>query len=509
MKKHNNSQFVFVLAPDGLPLMPTLRGGKVRWLLKTGKAKVIRQIPFTIQILDESVGRETQDITLGVDTGTGNIGVSAVSKETDTEYVSATYETNTQGIKAKMEKRAAFRHTRTRFDREKKKRRAKANCTTRSSLQRFTVSGAEAETIAKDIRSSICRLDKNVDEGKLSNTARHALVNHQNVINQIAKILPITDVVFELASFDIHKLVNPDVSGVGYQNGDLMGFANVREYVLMRDKYSCVLCGKKKKEEPLHVHHKQHRSKGGTDHHTNLVTLHGSCHNKVHAQPKVEAKLLAMLAKNGTAETVTAPATIMNTIMPRLIPWLDEAHPSIVASVTFGYITKENRFKSGIEKSHNNDAFLIACGSGNIADVKRCKPTTHKQFSRNSRAWIFGTKARKYTYLLPNGNKVVCYNRNRATAQDEKKRSLADFREKYGKKAVSKLQVVKGTRMWINTSGYQFYKGDTVLYQGQMHTVLGNSNGGAYIRLVSSPKQNVKPNLCKLIQRANGFVRVA
>ena len=507
MKKHNNSQPVFVLAPDGQPLMPTFRGGRVRWLLKTGTAKVVKRIPFTIQILDESVGRETQDITLGADTGTDNIGVSAVSKETGIEYISATFETNTKGIKGKMDKRSAFRHTRTRFNREKKKRRAKANCTTRSSLQRFTVSGAETETVAKDIRSSICRLDKNVDDRKLSNTVQHALINHQNVINQMAKILPITDVVFELASFDIHKLVNPDVSGIGYQKGDLMGFANVREYVLMRDKYSCVMCGKKKKDEPLHVHHKQHKTKGGSDHHTNLVTLHGSCHAKVHAQPKVEAKLLAMLAKKGVADIVTAPATIMNTIMPRLSPWLNEAHPNVAASVTFGYITKENRFKSGIEKSHNNDAFIIACGN-NAANIKRCKPATYQQFSRNSRAWIFGTKARRYTYLLPDGKKVVCYNRRRATAQDEKKLSLACFREQYGKKAVSQLKVVKGTRMWIDTSGYQFNKGDTVCHQGQTHVVMGNTNGGAYIRLISAPKKNVKPKECQLIQRATGFVQV-
>ena len=227
--KHNNTQFVFVLAPDGKPLMPTLRGGKVRWLLKTGKAKVTKRIPFTIQILDESIGRETQPITLGVDTGTGNIGVSAVSTETGIEYISATFETNTKGIKSKMEKRATFRHTRTRFKRYLKKRRAKANGTTRKNLQRFTVSGAETETVAKTIRSSICRLDKNVNEGKLSNTAQHALTNHQNVINHIVKLLPVTDIVYELATFDIHKIVNPEMSGKSYQQGELMGFANVRE----------------------------------------------------------------------------------------------------------------------------------------------------------------------------------------------------------------------------------------------------------------------------------------
>ncbi len=509
MKKHNNTHYVFVLAPDGEPLMPTLRGGRVRWLLKTGKAKVVKRIPFVIQILDESVGRETQPITLAMDTGTSNIGISAVSIETGIEYISATFETNTSKIKSKMEKRAGWRASRTRFKREKKKRRAKANGTTRNTPQCFTVSGAETETVAKDIRSSICRLDKNVNDGKLSNTAQHGLINHQNVINQTVKILPISDFVFELASFDIHKLVNAEVSGVGYQQGDLMGFANVREYVLTRDKYTCVMCGKKKKNEKLHVHHKQHRANGGSDHHTNLVTLHESCHKKIHAEPKVEAKLLAKLAKKPTEQAVTAPATIMNSIMPRISPWLNDVHPNIAVSVTFGYITKENRFKSGIEKTHNNDAFVIACGNGDPSVIRRCKPTVYKQFSRNHRAWIFGTKGRKYTYLSPEGEKITCFNRARATAQDEKKLSLVDFRDKQGKKAVSALKVVKGTRMWIDTSGYQFNKGDTVIYKGKIQVVLGNSNGGDYIRFVSDPKKNIKPKLCRLIQRSTGFVRVA
>ena len=89
------------------------------------------------------------------------------------------------------------------------------------------------------------------------------------------------------------------------------------------------------------------------------------------------------------------------------------------------------------------------------------------------------------------------------------KLSLADFRDKYGKKAVSKLKVVNGFRMWIDTSGYYFNNGDTVEYQGEVHVVLGNSNKGAYIRLVSDPKRNVKPKLCRLIQRNNGFVLAA
>ena len=45
---------VYVLNNDGQPLMPTERHGKVRRLLKSGKAKVVKKYPFTIQLLYES-----------------------------------------------------------------------------------------------------------------------------------------------------------------------------------------------------------------------------------------------------------------------------------------------------------------------------------------------------------------------------------------------------------------------------------------------------------------------
>lgn len=41
---------VYVLNKNGQPLMPTNRHGKVKHLLKDGKAKVVRRCPFTIKL---------------------------------------------------------------------------------------------------------------------------------------------------------------------------------------------------------------------------------------------------------------------------------------------------------------------------------------------------------------------------------------------------------------------------------------------------------------------------
>ena len=56
---------VYVLSPTGNPLMPTKRNGKVRLLLKEGRAKVVSREPFTIQLLYETT-EYVQEVTLGV-----------------------------------------------------------------------------------------------------------------------------------------------------------------------------------------------------------------------------------------------------------------------------------------------------------------------------------------------------------------------------------------------------------------------------------------------------------
>lgn len=70
---------VYVINKNGQPLMPTERCGKVRRLLRDGKAKVIKRCPFTIQLLYESKNN-VQEVTLGVDAGSKHIGISATTE---------------------------------------------------------------------------------------------------------------------------------------------------------------------------------------------------------------------------------------------------------------------------------------------------------------------------------------------------------------------------------------------------------------------------------------------
>ena len=75
---------------------------------------------------------------------------------------------------------------------------------------------------------------------------------------------------------------------------------------------------------------------------------------------------------------------------------------------TYGYITKRHRINLGFDKSHVNDAFVIANGD----NQERCRPFETKQIRRNSRRLQLNRKGfkpsiRKQRYKYPPNDKVL------------------------------------------------------------------------------------------------------
>ena len=73
---------VYVINFDKTPLMPCT-SAIARLLLKQGKAKCIKRTPFTIKLLYTKPQTTLRSITLGVDTGSGKLGSSAMSEKGD------------------------------------------------------------------------------------------------------------------------------------------------------------------------------------------------------------------------------------------------------------------------------------------------------------------------------------------------------------------------------------------------------------------------------------------
>ena len=309
---------VYVLKQNGQPFMLTERFGKVRRLLKEGKAKVVRREPFTIRLLYEPETNVVQECYCGVDTGSKHIGVAVVGND-KVLYQSQTELRN--DIKKKMDARRQARRSR----RSRKTRYRKPRFLNKKSLRRLN---------------------------RLQPSIRHKVQAHIDEIEFCKKILPITDLILEVSQFDTAlmknlSLMNEKVKHWGYQKGFNYGYSSRRSAILHRDNYTCQCCGKKNCR--LEVHHIKFRSNGGTNDEENLITLCEDCHKGVHAG-------IVVLNKKPKKSKNLKYATHMSIIRSRLL----KKYPDAIE--TFGFVTSENRNHLKLEKDHYIDACVIASG---------------------------------------------------------------------------------------------------------------------------------------------------
>src|SRR5438128_6855973 len=166
-----NAVFVYVLNCHGQPLMPC-QPRKARLLLKEGKAKVAKMVPFTIQLLYGSSGYK-QAISLGVDVGTHQIGVSATTEQKVLFEAEVLPRSDIQELLA----------TRRQF------RRARRSRKTRYRKVRF--------------------LNRKKSDGWLAPSVQHKVEAHLKTIRLVHQILPVRNTIIEGAQFDIQKIRHP------------------------------------------------------------------------------------------------------------------------------------------------------------------------------------------------------------------------------------------------------------------------------------------------------------
>lgn len=302
---------IYVRSKAGKVLMPTERCGKIGYLLRHGMAHVVSRVPFVVQLDYESF-TYTQDVSLGIDAGSKHIGVSASSKKK--ELFAAQVELRSD-IVSLLSTRRELR--RTRRNRKTRYRKARFN-------------------------------NRKKKDGWLAPSIEQKVASHLKVIRLIHDLLPIAKTTIEVGQFDAQKIKNPDIKGEDYQQGEQMGFWNVREYVLTRDGYRCVHCKGKSKDPILNVHHLESRKTGGNSP-SNLVTLCETCHKAYH-RGEFDLKV-----KHGTSLRDVAIMNIMRwAVYERAKSEFGNVH------LTYGYVTKNTRIENGIAKTHAADAFCIA-----------------------------------------------------------------------------------------------------------------------------------------------------
>ena len=404
---------VYVLSKDGKPLMPTEKHGKVRHLLKNGRAKVVKKTPFTIQLLYEAT-TYTQPVNLGVDAGTKHVGLSAT---TETEVL---FEAETQ-LRTDIQDLLSTRREARRVRRSRKTRYRKPRFNNRKRGKKW-----------------------------LPPSIQNKVDTHLKLVNMVCDILPVTNIIIEVAQFDIQKLKNPDIEGEEYQQGEQMGFWNAREYVLYRDNHTCQYCKGKSKDRILNVHHIRSRKTHG-DRPGNLITLCETCHNKLHKE-----NLEDYFQPKDKGLKDESQFTILRWF---IYNGIKEKYSDV--SLTFGYVTKNTRIKNNLPKSHAVDA---RCISGNSLAKPPVNTLYIKQVRKNNR------QLHKFNILKGGIRKA-----NKAP------------------------YIVKGFRLF-----------DKVLYNNQKCFIFGRRASGQFdLRLLDGTKISASANFKKLelIEAAKTFLK--
>jgi 5-methylcytosine-specific restriction endonuclease McrA len=314
------SNFAFVLNSNKQPLDP-IHPGTARQLLKAGKAAVFRMYPFTI-IYKQEVNQVSNPIEIKLDPGSKTTGVALVQ---DSKVIWAAELTHRgRNIQASLESRRAIRGN----------RRARK---TRYRQARF--------------------LNRARPKGWLAPSLQHRVETTLTWVNKLIKFAPIGLIVQELVRFDLQQLENPGISGIEYQQGELLGY-EVREYLLNKWDRQCTYC--EVKDLPLQVEHVKPKASGGTNRISNLCLACDKCNKKkgildikifLAKKPELLRKIQSQL------KAPLKDAAAVNSTRWGLLNRLKLT--GLPVSTGSGGLTKFNRTKLELPKTHWLDAACV------------------------------------------------------------------------------------------------------------------------------------------------------
>lgn len=513
------NDYIYVVSKDGTPLMPSKRWRKIKILLKEKKAVVLDTKPFIVKLLYDTKSKEIQNLTIGIDPGRTNIGVSVV-KDNGIQVFSANVETRNKDIPKLMSERKSHRQQSRRGERLRRQRRAIKNKTTfkdsrkgknnneENTRLRFLPHYEKPITLHYIKNTEAKFFNRKRDIGWLTPTANHLLQTHINLVKKLQKFLPINKCAIELNKFDFAKMDNPLIKKWEYQKG-ILHDTTLHEAINDMQKCRCLLCRNKIE----HYHHIVERSKDGSNTIHNLCGLCESCHTEVHKNEKLHQKLLSL--HQGCLKKYNA-LSVLNQIMPKLLIELEKIFNDNL-NFCFGYETKETRNKYNISKDHKYDAYAIIL---TILDKQLLKVNEVKieniiydnfnfiikQFRRHNRQIIHSQTER--TYKLD--SKVVAKNRHKRMGQttDSLHEWYIKTKHKLGRKSTrqlqSKLKVIKSTKHYRDINKHLI--GSIFFHKGKRKVISGTLTNGNYYRTIGDTKTNYSAKKVIIKKNNSGLV---
>jgi 5-methylcytosine-specific restriction endonuclease McrA len=311
-------QYVFILDRNKKPLDPC-HPARARQLLREGRATVFRRYPFIILLKDrEQENSVTHAHQVKLDPGSRTTGIALVRAGDNKALWAGELTHRGQAIKNALDDRRAIR-------------RGRRNRKCRYRPARFD--------------------NRRRQEGWLPPSLVSRVSNVQTWIRRLVWSAPVESFSMELVKFDTQAIQNPEITGVEYQQGELMGY-EVREYLLEKWGRKCAYC--ERSDLPLEVEHIVPKSRGGTNRVSNLTLSCRECNqekgNRTAAEfdhPEIQA----------TARQPLKDAAAVNTTRWEL--WRRLSEWGLPVHCGTGGRTKYNRTRFGLPKAHWIDAACV------------------------------------------------------------------------------------------------------------------------------------------------------
>jgi len=320
---------VFVLDRQKNPLMPCSEK-RARLLLARRRAVVVRVYPFTIRLKDRA-GGVVQKVVLKIDPGSKATGLAVSRVSARGEYVLCLIELIHRGrqISKALGQRNAFR----------RRRRGQL----RYRAPRFN--------------------NRTKPKGWLAPSLQHRVDTTTSIVNRLCTLAPVSSISQELVRFDLQQMENPEISGVEYQQGTLLGY-EVREYLLEKWGRECAYCAVT--ETPLEIEHMVPKSNGGSNRISNLTIACRDCNQEKGSQTLTEFFQTSSRLKDKQprldnvliqCKRPLRDAAAVNSTRWALFQSLKTTE--LPVNVGTGGQTKFNRQRLGIPKTHALDAASV------------------------------------------------------------------------------------------------------------------------------------------------------
>lgn len=342
---------VFVLSCDQQPLDPC-HPARARKLLDARRAAVFRPYPFTI-ILRQPTTHDPMihPHRIKIDPGSVTSGLAIVQEETKKVVWAAELGHRGIFISKRLHLRAILRRA----------RRSRKN---RYRQRRY--------------------LNRRKRKGQLRPSMQSRVANIQTWVTRLRRHCPISALSLEFAKFDQQKMVNPEIQGVEYSQGERQGY-EVREYLLEKWGRKCVYCGKK--NAPLQIEHIVPKSRGGSNRIANLTLACGPCNLKKGNSTATEFGFPSLQA--GTSHALKH-ASAVNTIRWALFRLLQAT--DLPLEIGTGAHTKFNRQQQGYPKTHWVDAACIGDSGSRIWIPEQVAPLMIKAMGHGKRQRCYTNK---------------------------------------------------------------------------------------------------------------------